>query len=65
MIVRMYAHSLGIVAQIKIMKESSLILLGQWFGFIQAPFRKYKIMLWKKKELKTSKLCSVFFNFIL
>jgi hypothetical protein len=38
------ARSLGIVAQITIMREPSLIFLGQWFGFIRLPSRKYKIM---------------------
>jgi hypothetical protein len=46
------AHSLGIAAQIKIMGEPSLIFTGLWFGFIQLPSEKYKIMSWKKKEFE-------------
>jgi hypothetical protein len=38
------ARSLGIVAQIKIMGEPSLVLPGLWFSFIRMPSEKYKIM---------------------
>jgi hypothetical protein len=46
------ARSLGIAAQIKIMRESSLVFTGLWFGFIRLPSEKYKIMSWKKKEFE-------------
>jgi hypothetical protein len=36
---------LGIAAQIKIMGEPLLVFLGHWFGFIQLPSEKYKIIL--------------------
>jgi hypothetical protein len=49
------ARSLGIVAQTKIMGESSLVFSGQWFTFIRLPSEKYKIILWKKKEFKDLK----------
>jgi hypothetical protein len=43
----------GIVAQIKIMEEPSLIFTGLWFGiYLGLPLEKYKIMSWKKKEFK-------------
>jgi hypothetical protein len=48
----LHARSLGIMAQIKIMGEPSLIFSGQWYGFIWLPSRKYKIMSWKKKEFE-------------
>jgi hypothetical protein len=41
----MRARSLGIAAQIKIMGEPLLVFTGLWFGFIQLPSEKYKIML--------------------
>jgi hypothetical protein len=46
------ARSLGIASQIKIMGEPLLVFLGQWFGSIWLPSRKYKIMSWKKKEFE-------------
>jgi hypothetical protein len=51
------ARSLGITAQIKIMGEPSLVLTGLCFGiYLGLPSEKYKIMSWKKKDLKTSKI---------
>jgi hypothetical protein len=47
-----HARSLGIVAQIKIIGEPSLVFTGLWFGFIRLPSKKYKIILWKKKEFE-------------
>jgi hypothetical protein len=38
------ARSFGIVAQIKIMGEPSLIFTGLWFDSIRLPSEKYKIM---------------------
>jgi hypothetical protein len=39
------AHSLGIVAQIKIMEEPSLVFTGLWFGiYLELPSEKYKIV---------------------
>jgi hypothetical protein len=49
---RMRARNLGIAAQIKIMGDSSLVFIGLWFGFIQLPSEKYKIMSWKKIEFE-------------
>jgi hypothetical protein len=47
------ARSLGIVAQIKIMGEPSLIFTGLWFGiYVGLPSEKYKIVSWKKKEFE-------------
>jgi hypothetical protein len=37
------ARSLGIAAQIKIIKKPSLVFIGLWFGFIRLPSEKYKI----------------------
>jgi hypothetical protein len=59
------ARSLGIVAQITIMREPSLIFLGQWFGFIRLPSRKYKIMSWKKKEFEDFEDLLVFILYLL
>jgi hypothetical protein len=49
------ARSLGIAAQIKIMGEPLLVFTGLWFGSIQLPSEKYKIMSWKKKEFEDLK----------
>jgi hypothetical protein len=38
------ARSLGIAAQIKIMREPSLVFTGLWFGSIRLSSEKYKIM---------------------
>jgi hypothetical protein len=46
------AHNLGIAAQIKTMGEPSLVFTSLWFGSIQVPSGKYKIMSWKKKEFE-------------
>jgi hypothetical protein len=46
------ARSFSITAQIKIMGEPSLVFSNQWFGFIQLPSKKYKIMSLKKKEFE-------------
>jgi hypothetical protein len=60
------AHSLGIVDQIKIMGESSLIYSGLWFcTYLRLSPRKYKIVSWKKKEFKDLKDLLVFLDFIL
>ena len=48
------ARSLGIAAQIKIMREPSLILSGL---FVRLPSENYKIVCWKRKSLKTLKIC--------
>jgi hypothetical protein len=37
-------HSLVIAAQIKIMREPSLMFSGLWFGFIRLPSEDYKIV---------------------
>jgi hypothetical protein len=47
-----WRRSLGIVAQIKIMGEHSLVFIGLWFGSIRLPSEKYKIMSRKKKEFE-------------
>jgi hypothetical protein len=50
------ACSLGIVAQIKIMGEPSLVFTGLWFGiYLGLPSEKYKIVSWKKKAFKDLK----------
>jgi hypothetical protein len=49
------ARSLGIAAQIEIMREPLFVFLGQWFGFIRLPSEKYKIISWKKKEFEDLK----------
>jgi hypothetical protein len=51
-------NSFGIAAQIKIMGEPSLVFTGLWFGiYLGLPSEKYKIVSWKKKCLKTLKIC--------
>jgi hypothetical protein len=48
-----HARSLGIVAQIKIMREPSLVFLGLWFDiYLWLPSGKYKMVSWKKKEFE-------------
>jgi hypothetical protein len=64
------ACSLGIVAQIKKMGEPLLVFADLWFDIYAIifwlPSVNYKIMSWKKKSLKTSKITSFFFlDFIL
>jgi hypothetical protein len=59
------ACSLGIVAQIKIMGELSLVFTGLWFCFIRLPSEKYKIMSWKKKEFEDLEDLLIFLDFIL
>jgi hypothetical protein len=54
------ARSLGIVARIKIIGEPSLVFIGLWFGFIQLPSKKYKIMSWKMKKFKDLKGLNIF-----
>jgi hypothetical protein len=62
----MRAHSLGIVAQMKIMGESSLVYLALWFcTYLRLSPRKYKIVSWKKKEFEDLKDLLVFSDFIL
>jgi hypothetical protein len=40
-----HARSLGIVAQIKIMKKLLLVFIGLWFGiYLGLPSEKYKIV---------------------
>jgi hypothetical protein len=60
----MRAHSLGTAAQIKKKKEPLLVFTGLWFDICAIIFwlasEKYKIMLWKKKSLKASKISSFF-----
>jgi hypothetical protein len=56
------ARSLGIVAQIKITGEPSLVFIGLWFGFIQLPSKKYKIMSWKKKKFEDLEGLIIFFR---
>jgi hypothetical protein len=58
------AYRLDIVAQTKIMRESSLVFSGLWFViyFWLLP-EKYKIVLWKKKEFKDLKVLLVSFGF--
>jgi hypothetical protein len=52
----MRAHSLGTVAKIKSIGESSLVFTGLWFGthilFMRLPLEKYKIALWKKNDFE-------------
>jgi hypothetical protein len=54
------ARSLGIAAQIKNMRASLLVFAGIWYDICAIifwlPSGKYKIMSWKKKGLKTSKI---------
>jgi hypothetical protein len=54
------ARNLGTAAQIKIMGEPSLVFTGPWFDiyvmFVRLPSEEYKIVSWKKKSLKTSKI---------
>jgi hypothetical protein len=42
------------------MGEPSLVFTGLWFGSIQLPSGKYKIMSWKKKEFEDLKDLVVF-----
>jgi hypothetical protein len=57
------ACSLGIVAQIEIKEEPSLVFLGLWFGiYLGLPSEKYKIMSWKKKKFKDLKELLVSFR---
>jgi hypothetical protein len=57
------ARSLGTVAQIK-KKEPLLVFTGLWFDICAIIFwlasGKYKIVSWKKKSLKASKISSFF-----
>jgi hypothetical protein len=60
------ARSLGIAAQIKNMGAPLLIFAGIWYDICAIifwlPSEKYKIMSWKKKSLKTSKISSFSFR---
>jgi hypothetical protein len=56
------ACDFGIVAQIKIMGEPSLVFLGLWFGIYRLPPEKYKIVSWKKKEFEDLKYFLVSFG---
>jgi hypothetical protein len=50
------ARSLGIAAQIKIMREPPLVFTGLWFGiFFGLPSEKYKIVSLKKKKFEDLK----------
>jgi hypothetical protein len=57
-------RSLGIAAQIKKKGEPLLVFAGLWFDIyaiiFYLPLEKYKIVSWKKKSLKTSKISSFF-----
>jgi hypothetical protein len=58
------ARSLGTGAQIKKKGEPLLVFTGLWFDICAIIFwlasEKYKIMSWKKKSLKASKISSFF-----
>jgi hypothetical protein len=57
------ARSLGIVAQIKIMGEPSLVFLDLWFRiYLRLPQGTYKIVSWKKKEFEGLKYLLVSFG---
>jgi hypothetical protein len=56
------ARRLGIVAQIKIMGEPSLVFIGLWFDSIRLPCKKYKIMSWKKKEFEDLEDLVIYFR---
>jgi hypothetical protein len=60
-----HARSLGTAAQIK-KKEQLLVFTGLWFDICAIIFwlasGKYKIVSWKKKSLKASKISSFFFR---
>jgi hypothetical protein len=60
------ARSLGIAAQIKNMGARLLVFAGIWYDICAIifwlPSEKYKIMSWKKKSLKTSKISSFSFR---
>jgi hypothetical protein len=57
------ARSLSIVAQIKIMREPSLVFTCLWFDFLQLSLEIYKITSWKKKEYEDLKNLFVSFRF--
>jgi hypothetical protein len=64
------ARSLGTAAQIEEKKrEPLLVFIGLWFDICANIFwlasGKYKIVSWKKKSLKASKISSFFLDFIL
>jgi hypothetical protein len=59
------AHSLGSVAQIKIMGEPSLVFTDLWFGFIRLPSENIRLCHGRRKSLKTSKICLLLLDFIL
>jgi hypothetical protein len=59
------ARSLSIVAQIKIMREPSLVFTDLLFGFIRLTSKKYKIISWKKKEFEDLEDLLIFLDFIL
>jgi hypothetical protein len=60
------ARSLDIAAQIKNMGAPLLVFAGIWYDICAIifwlPSQKYKIMSWKKKSLKTSKISSFSFR---
>jgi hypothetical protein len=60
------ARSLGIAAQIKNMGAPLLVFAGIWHDIciiiFWLPSEKYKIISWKKKSLKTSKISSFSFR---
>jgi hypothetical protein len=62
----MCACSLGIATQIKNMGTSLLVFAGIWYDIcviiFWLPLKKYKIISWKKKSLKTSKIRSFSFR---
>jgi hypothetical protein len=61
-----HARSLGIATQIKNMGAPLLVFAGIWYNICAIifwlPSKKYKIMSWKKKSLKTSKISSFSFR---
>jgi hypothetical protein len=60
------ARSLGTASQIKKKGEPLLVFTGLWFDICAIIFRlasgKYKIVSWKKKSLKASKISSFSFR---
>jgi hypothetical protein len=57
---RVRARSLDIAAQIKIMREPSLVFSDQWFNFIRLPSKNTRLYHGRRKSLKISKFYSFF-----
>jgi hypothetical protein len=54
---------LGIMVQIKIMEEPSLVFIGLWFDiYLGIPSEKYKIVSWKKKFFEDLEDLLVYFR---